>query len=406
MDWFDEFQKWLGGHSVAANALGVLGVIVAFLALFALTRLVLLRLIRRLVVRSKFTWDDELVESRFFRWVTMVVPTYVVRLLLPINVLLDEVVQAWLGRIAIAFMAFAIMMAIGALLTAVNAVYEKRPDARNRPIKGYVQVAKILLYSFGTIIVVALLADQELWPLITGLGAFTAVLLLIFKDTILSLVASVQLTSNNLVRVGDWIEVPALGVDGDVVDIALHTVKVKNFDNTVSSVPTHQLIVKQFKNWRAMSESGGRRIKRSIALDMTSVRFLSEKEIGSYGESSLLKDYIAAKKVELAAHNETSVSRRHLTNLGTFRAYLIAYLRNHPKIHQDGMTFLVRQLAPSETGVGIELYVFTTTTAWVEYEGIQADIFDHIIAIVPEFGLRVFQSPSGSDFAKLAAPEA
>ncbi len=163
MDWFDEFQKWLGDHSVAANALGVLGVIVAFLALFALTRLVLLRLIRRLVVRSKFTWDDELVESRFFRWVTMVVPTYVVRLLLPINVLLDEVVQAWLGRIAIAFMAFAIMMAIGALLTAVNAVYEKRPDARNRPIKGYVQVAKILLYSFGTIIVVALLADQELY---------------------------------------------------------------------------------------------------------------------------------------------------------------------------------------------------------------------------------------------------
>lgn len=406
MDWFDEFQKWLGDHSVAANALGVLAVIVAFLALFALTRLVLLRLIRRLVVRSKFTWDDELVESRFFRWVTMVVPTYVVRLLLPINVLLDEVVQAWLGRIAIAFMAFAIMMAIGALLTAVNAVYEKRPDARNRPIKGYVQVAKILLYSFGTVIVVALLADQELWPLVTGLGAFTAVLLLIFKDTILSLVASVQLTSNNLVRVGDWIEVPALGVDGDVVDIALHTVKVKNFDNTVSCVPTHQLIVQQFKNWRAMSESGGRRIKRSIALDMTSVRFLSEKEIGSYGESSLLKDYIAAKNAELAAHNETSVSRRHLTNLGTFRAYLIAYLRNHPKIHQDGMTFLVRQLAPSETGVSIELYVFTTTTAWVEYEGIQADIFDHIIAIVPEFGLRVFQSPSGSDFAKLAAPEA
>ena len=235
----------------------------------------------------------------------------------------------------------------------------------------------------------------------------TAVLLLIFKDTILSLVASVQLTAQDLVRVGDWIEVPQFGADGDVVDVELHTIKVQNWDKTITTIPTHRLISDSFRNWRGMSQSGGRRIKRSLNLDAASVRFLTPEEVDKFKRFALLQDYIAGKQDDLLRHNEglgyraDGVNQRRLTNIGTFRAYVYNYLSARPDIRKD-MTLLVRQLAPGANGIPLELYCFTATTAWSEYEGIQGDIFDHLMAIVPEFGLRLFQKPAGSDVAALA----
>jgi miniconductance mechanosensitive channel len=236
----------------------------------------------------------------------------------------------------------------------------------------------------------------------------TAVLLLVFRDTILSLVASVQITGNDMVRVGDWIEMPQFGADGDVIDVALHTVKVQNWDKTVTTIPTHRLITDSFKNWRFMSLSGGRRIKRSLSIDMGTVRFLTDDEVAHVGHFALMREYIAEKRKELEANHareglnpEYGADVRRLTNLGTFRAYIERYLEAHPRIHSNGMTLLVRQLAPTELGIPIELYCFTTTTDWNAYEAIQADIFDHLLAVAPEFGLAAFQSPSGSDFAEL-----
>jgi miniconductance mechanosensitive channel len=240
----------------------------------------------------------------------------------------------------------------------------------------------------------------------------TAVLLLVFRDTLLSLVAGIQITTNDLLRPGDWIEMPQFQADGDVIDIALNSVTVQNWDRTLSVIPTHKFLEHSFKNWRGMSESGGRRIKRAFHVDQTTIRFLTDDEVEAFGRWELLGDYIAGKTGELRAHNESRSEargtggnvvphQRRLTNIGTLRAYVIAYLRAHPGIHQD-MTFLVRQLAPGPHGLPIEVYVFTSDIRWPVYEGIQADIFDHLLATVPEFGLRVFQNPSGADVAALA----
>ncbi|WP_136163506.1 mechanosensitive ion channel family protein [Sphingomonas flavalba] len=301
------------------------------------------------------------------------------------------------------FVILTIVLAISAALDLVNLLYQRRPDAASRPIKGYVQVVKILLFVAAAILVVATLMDQSPLLLLSGLGAMAAVLMLVFKDTILSLVASVQLTSNDMLRVGDWIEMPQLNADGDVIDIALHTVKVQNWDKTITSIPTHRLITESYKNWRGMSESGGRRIKRALLLDQNSVRFLGAAEQAALRRFALLDGYLDRKQGELDAWNaglaeqgRDPVNSRRITNIGTFRAYVIAYLQAHGRIAQD-MTQLVRQLQPTSQGLPLEIYCFTSTTAWAAYESIQADIFDHLLAILPEFGLRLFQEPSGLD---------
>ena len=245
--------------------------------------------------------------------------------------------------------------------------------------------------------------DQNPLIFVSGIGAMTAVLMLVFKDTILSLVASVQIASNDMVRLGDWVEMPKLNADGDVIDIALHTVKIRNFDNTITTVPTSKFIDESFKNWRGMSESGARRIKRSIYIDKSTIRFLTDEEVNRFKRFKLLEDYVEKKQEEIRAFNESlggsgeDVNWRRMTNIGTLRAYIVNYLRNHPKIDQS-RTLLVRQLAPTPHGLPIELYVFSNDTKWVAYEGIQADIFDHIIALLPEFGLRLFQHPTGADW--------
>lgn len=314
-------------------------------------------------------------------------------------------------NVAAAFTIFTIILAISSSLDLVNEVYQRRPGSLRRPIKGYVQVVKIILYAAAVILVIAALMEQSPLLLLSGIGAMAAVLMLVFKDTILSLVASVQLTSNDMLRVGDWIEMPQFSADGDVVDIALHTVKVQNWDKTITTIPTHKMIDNSFKNWRGMFETGGRRIKRSLFIDQSSVRFLEPEEVERLHRFALIDDYLERKHDELADWNarlseagRDPVNTRRVTNLGTFRAYVIAYLRAHARVHKE-LTQLVRQLQPTAQGLPLEIWCFTSTTAWAEYESIQADIFDHLLAIMPEFGLRIFQEPSGIDMRNMLSPQ-
>ena len=317
---------------------------------------------------------------------------------------LVTVVQA----IARAFIVLTLARALGDLLELGNDAYELKPEAASRPIKGYIQIGKIGVFAAAALLIVAILIGQSPVILLSGLGAAAAVLMLVFRDTILSLVASVQLRSNDMVRVGDWIEMPQLNADGDVIDIALHTIKVQNFDKTVTSVPTAKLITESFRNWRHMREWGGRRIKRALLLDQTTASFLSPAQWEALREFTILRPYMETKGEELRVWNAEHapdenaelcpVNRRLPTNLGTFRAYVEAYLKAHPKVAERG-TLLVRQLDPTEKGLPLEIYCFATTTEWERYEAIQADIFDHLIAILPRFGLRLFQYPGGADLA-------
>jgi len=307
-----------------------------------------------------------------------------------------------------AFIILTLVLAVDSFLSLINFLYEKRTNTSLRSIKSYIQLGKILIYAVGSILIIATLIDRSPLILLSGLGAMAAVLMLIFQDTLLSMVASVQIHSNDIIRVGDWVEMPALNADGDVIDIALHTVKVQNWDKTITTIPTKKFISDSFKNWRGMQESGGRRIKRSIFIDQTSVHFLTEEEINKLHKLRLLDEYLSHKESEINSWNnqlgeyiEIPANQRRLTNLGTFRAYIERYLRSSPYIAQN-MTLLVRQLSPTADGLPLELYCFTNNTAWAQYEAIQSDIFDHMLAIMPEFNLHVFQHPSGDDLQKIA----
>jgi len=410
--------NWLGW--VRDQPYGQLLEIVAIIGfcwlLHLLTRKLVTRFVERVVLRSQTHWDNALHEEQVFERLVALVPVFVAWQAIQIlavsreesGKVADGDLADFVGRLVLATGIVLVVRGIHALLSAGNQIYSRDPRNRERPIKGYIQVIKIVISVIAAILVVATLAQKSPVFFLSGLGAMTAVLLLIFRDTILSLVASVQISGNDMVRVGDWIEMPQFGADGDVIDVALHTVKVQNWDKTITTIPTHRLISDPFKNWRYMSLSGGRRIKRSIHLDASSVRFLTEEEIDRFEQFRLLRDYIASKRSEIAAFNEAQAPEarndadiRRLTNLGTYRAYLENYLRDHPRIHK-GMTLMVRQLPAAAEGIPLELYCFTNTTEWGEYEGIQADLFDHFIALVPQFGLRVFQNPAGSDIAALA----
>jgi len=347
--------------------------------------------------------------DRSAAWLTTVIPLLLVSRGIGLVPHLPEEVVNVTVNIARTMIVLSIAMAIGGALDYANELYSRRPESRSRPIKGYVQVVKIAIYFGAAILMIAVLIEQSPLLLLSGLGAMAAVLMLVFKDTILSLVASVQLSSNDMLRVGDWIEMPGMNADGDVVDIALHTVKIRNFDKTITTIPTHRLIADSFRNWRGMNESGGRRIKRALVVDQNSIRFLDEKETDDLKRFRLLDDYLASKQEEIAEWNRhelssdcDTINARRITNIGTLRAYVIAYLKSHPRIAGAGFTLMVRQLPPGPQGLPLEIYCFTDTVKWPQYEAIQADIFDHMLAILPEFGLRIFQNPSGQDFAQLA----
>lgn len=353
--------------------------------------------------KTTHTWDDAFIEFGVGRRLAQMVPAFIIYMGVDLMPMVEPGVAEVLLNVTSAYMILVVCFTLTASLSALNSIYESSPASRQRPIKGFIQLLQLVIIIVSLLLFISALMDRSPVILLSGFGAMTAVLLLVFKDTILSLVASVQLSAQDMVRVGDWIEVPQFGADGDVVDVELHTVKVQNWDKTITTIPTHRLISDSFKNWRGMSESGGRRIKRSVNLDATSVHFLTTDEIANCRRFELLSDYLDGKTDELDRYNSSRnqvVDQRRMTNIGTFRAYVYCYLKSHEQVRKD-MTLMVRQLPSGPEGIPIELYCFTSTTAWSEYEGIQADIFDHLLAIVPEFGLRIYQKPAGSDLGRL-----
>ncbi|MNH97502.1 Miniconductance mechanosensitive channel YbdG [compost metagenome] len=306
-----------------------------------------------------------------------------------------------------AFIFLTLALTVSEVLNIFNLIYQRNPKSRNKPIKGYLQLVKLILFVVCGLMILGTFLKKDVFTLLAGFGAMAAVLMLVFQNTILSLVASVQIASYDMVRIGDWIEMPSLNADGDVIDISLHTVTVQNFDKTYTTIPTNKLVTDTFKNWRGMSNAGCRRMKRSLFLDQSSVHFMTDEEQQKLKEFLLLDQYLDAKNSEIEEFNkhlsnQSRYNKRRLTNIGTFRAYVEFYLRQHKGIAQN-QTIMVRQLQPTSQGLPLEIYAFSNTTAWVSYEAIQSDIFDHLIAILPEFGLRVYQAPSGHDLQRLTS---
>jgi miniconductance mechanosensitive channel len=403
--WLRAQDLWdmLDNQPMLRTTLGLLILLVAAFALGRLVRFIVLSAMKALGRQPALFWLNDFLHNKVFHRLAQITPSLVIQLGLNLVPALNPTVSHVLGNVALAFTILFMMLTVGALLNAMLDIYARTEHARTRSIKGYVQLAKMILYVFAAIIIVATLIDRSPLLLLSGLGAMSAVILLVYKDTLLSFVASVQLTSNDMLRVGDWIEMPQVGADGDVVDITLHTVKVQNFDKTIVSIPTWRLMSESFKNWRGMQAAGGRRIKRALFIDASGVRFVADAEEQKLTQVRLLTDYMGRKKAELKAWNEAqgnvaelSANRRRITNIGTFRAYALAYLKSHPDIHPD-MTCMVRQMEPTAQGVPLEIYCFTRTTTWADYERIQGDIFDYLLAVLPEFGLSLYQQPSGMD---------
>lgn len=413
IDWFhSRLVDWGMAPDTATftiNALDIAGLVLTAFVAYHLAQRSLVRLIQRVASKTQTHWDDRLVEKKAFRRLAHVVPAIVIYSLAPLAVT-SEAVVIWARRGAEIYMLAAVLATVNVVLSVGLDIYNTYEIARRFPIQVYVQVVRILLVAASLIVAVSIVTGQSPVLLLSGLGAMTAILLLISKDSIQGLVAGVQLVSNDMVRVGDWIEMPQYGADGDVIAITLHTVKVQNWDKTISMIPTYSLVAGSFKNWRGMAESGGRRIKRSIYLDISSVRFCDAEMISRFKEIELLREYIARKEAELAAFNRkhdvtesVPVNGRRMTNVGVFRQYLVGYLRAHPMINEE-LTLIVRQLQPNEHGLPLEVYAFSADKEWVAYEGIQSDIFDHIFAALPNFGLRAFQDPTGEDAIRALAP--
>jgi len=403
--YYGQLTLWLEEYPLALTILCLcLLVLVAWIANCAVKG-ILVRGIHSLLKRTPWTDDDLLIEHNVISRLSNVVPAMVLSMGVKLVPRLPSDWEKVVENVCWAFIVLTLAIALSSIADVFNIIWNKRASSARKPIKGYVQIVKILIYAVAAILMIAALIDRSPVILLSSLGAMAAVLMLVFQDTLLSLVASVQISSNGMLRHGDWIEMPQANADGDVVDIALHTVRVQNWDKTITTIPTKKFLSESFKNWRGMAESGGRRIKRSIFLDQNNVHFLTEEEVAHLRKFSLLREYLCCKEQEIGEWNNQCcdadpVNLRRITNLGTFRAYVTQYLKNHPGINQN-MTLLVRQLPLTPEGIPLELYCFTTTTAWAPYEGIQADIFDHLLAILPEFNLRIFQAPSGADLANL-----
>lgn len=381
------------------NAIVVILIVLISGVFYMTARKLLMKVMETLAARSKSKWNNILLKNKVFDRLIRIVPALVVNAFAPAF----PAWHVWIQRIVFCYIVFIILFALDKLLDTVNDVYRNFEVSKIRPIKGYLQVIKIIAYVVGVIIVIGTLLNRSPWILLGSIGAASAVLLLVFQNSILGFVAGIQLTSNNMVQLGDWIEMPKYGADGEVTEISLHTVKIQNWDKTITTIPTYAMVSESFKNWKGMQEAGGRRIKRSISIDMTSIKFCTEEMLERFRHIQYISEYLENKEREVVSYNElhgidssNMVNGRHLTNVGTFRAYMESYLRNHPKVHKS-MTRLVRQLEPTEKGLPIEIYVFVSDTVWVNYEAVQADIFDHIMAVIPEFDLRIFQNPTGYD---------
>lgn len=406
--------SWLTEQGVHASYIALSETIVACLLIFLLCSIsfyiaknYVLVLIHKLTTASKNTWDDVLFDQQVFSRMSLLVPFILLLLLTPHLLATDTLLATVLITFAKIGLCFQIARSISSVLNVINNLYRQTATDRHLPLNSTLQVIKLVVYLVATILAISQILDRSPLYLLSGLGALTAVLILVFQDTIKGLVASIQISANKMVAPGDWIELPKYGADGDVIEIGLNTVKVKNFDNTITTVPTYALTSGSFKNWRGMLSSGGRRVKRAIVIDVGSIRFYNQAQLEALISVQLISDYLTVKKAEIlkqssevivnSAITASTINTRQLTNIGTFRAYISAYLKQHPKVHHE-MTCMVRQLPATEVGLPLELYFFSNDQNWVNYEAIQADIFDHLYAAAPLFGLRVFQHPSGYDW--------
>ena len=407
VDWVNKIPNIAGNEQWVA--VGVSCGIVMFCAIvaFVFAKRVLVHFIHKLFIKTSSDLDDILVRRRVFSRLAYLAPSWVIYKLMP-ALLVDYSVVASVLEIAVSiYFVLIVTLVLDSIINSLMDVYRSFPVSRQIPIKSFGQVAKLVIYFIAVITIISLVIGESPLKLFAGLGAMTAVLMLIFKDPILGFVAGIQLSYNQMVGLGDWVEIPQHNADGDILEIGLTTVKVRNFDNTITTVPTQSLINESFKNWRGMQESTGRRIKRSIFIDVNSIGFCDDERIARYSKIDYINEYIEKKRDELAQYNaehvneeESLVNGRRITNVGTFRAYILAYLENHPQINQK-LTVLVRQLSSSDAGLPIEIYAFSSEKNWIKYEAIQADIFDHLFAVASEFDLRVFQKPSGADFLKI-----
>ncbi|WP_036691356.1 mechanosensitive ion channel family protein [Paenibacillus sp. FSL R7-269] len=403
-------KEHLAGYGVSEQMSVYLSniIMVLFIAMLSVVanlvaKKIVLKIIIHIINNNRYTWDNFFLEKKVFHKLSHLAPAFIIYYAASIYPLYQDIIT----KLALTYMIIVTITVFNALLDAIDAIYRTYEVSKIRPIRGYIQVAKIILYIIAAIIVISNLMGQNPLILLSGLGALSAVLMLVFKDSILGLVAGVQLSSNDMVRVGDWIEMPKYNADGNVIDITLNTVKVMNFDKTITMIPSYALISDSFKNWRGMEASGGRRMKRSVCIDTSSICFCTKEMIEEFRKVHYLSDYVTTRLDEINAYNiehhinmESKVNGRQLTNIGVFREYVQEYLRNHPKIHKD-MTLIVRQLEAGDSGLPLEIYAFSNETTWGVYESVQSDIFDHIFAIIPLFGLRVFQNPTGQDIVNL-----
>ena len=411
MELFELIDSWLMACGLTTSGADRIDQFIVFALLLLVAfgvdficRFILLRVVAAVVKRTRATWDDILFDRSVLVHLSRMVAPLVLSVTLPMAFAgVESVALTLVQRICDVFILVTFLSFVNALLKAIYTVYSSKEQLRNRPLKGLLQTAQVALWFVGGIVIIATLLNKDALSLLAGLGASAAVLMLVFKDSIMGVVSGVQLSANDMLKVGDWIAMPKYGADGTVIEVTLNTVKVRNWDNTITTIPPYLLVSDSFQNWRGMQESGGRRVKRSVNIDMNSVRFCTPQMLDKYRRIKLLDDYIDQTEQVIKEYNAAQeidnsvlVNGRRQTNLGVFRAYLNAYLRNLPGVRDD-MTLLVRHLQPTDHGIPIELYFFTRTTQWALYEQIQADVFDHLLAIVPEFDLRVFQSPTGAD---------
>lgn len=393
--WFSEVSGWLK----------LLIVVLVAVVGDLFFRYLILGTVAKVVRRTKVTWDDIIFDHKVMNYAAHMVAPLLLYILLP--VVIDGVVLDLLKRICKIAAIVYFLMFINSFLSAVYHIYSESEQFKGRPLKGLLQSIQVIVIFVGAIVIVGVIVGKSPMVLLTGLGASAAILMLVFKDSIMGFVSGIQLSANNMLKVGDWIVMPKYGADGTVLEVTLNTVKVRNWDNTIVTIPPYALVSDSFQNYRGMRESGGRRVKRSVNIDMNSVRFCSPEMLEKYKRIGLLKPYIEETERRVARFNEENhiddsvlVNGLRQTNLGVFRAYLTAYLNSIPEVNTE-LTCMVRQLQPTETGIPLELYFFSSVKDWVPYEGIQADVFDHVLAVVPEFGLRIFQNPTGADFRKL-----
>ncbi|MDG1733986.1 MAG: mechanosensitive ion channel [Thalassotalea sp.] len=407
-------QSWLIEYGLSADLIPLVSAAIGLTILLSicwisyyLAKYIVLNVVHKVVTRSSNQLDDLMITHNVFGRIAWLVPIILLLAFIPVFISDNPKITDTLTIFAKIALALQVARSVSSLLNVTNSAFQESSKERYLPLNATVQLLKLAIYMVATILAISILIDRSPIYLLSGLGALTAVLLLVFQDTIKGLVASIQISANKMVAPGDWISMPQYGADGDVVEIALNTVKIRNFDNTLTTVPTYALISESFKNWRGMSNSGGRRIKRSLSIDLASIHFCDNELISKLKEVELLQDYLSTKNTEIEQYNTgkgltnntSNPNCRRLTNIGTFRAYIGAYLEHHPNVHNN-MTCMVRQLAPTDIGVPLELYFFSSDTNWVNYEGIQADIFDHLFSIAPLFELRIFQTPSGYDWQK------